>query len=143
MHKFFLVFLLCMLVGCIKSTDPIGPTPEADTFLEGQQIQGTEIFFPLGDNLFKSKPRVSPDGKFIVYEDQHSRIDPSLSPGLYILDLSTSEKRLLVEGFAYGADWSPDREWIAFNTYPQIYKIKVNGDSLTQLTDLGNNFFPD
>jgi Tol biopolymer transport system component len=136
---FFLLF-----ISCKKITDPIEIPPEENyVYLEGQQIPGTELFSPLGFYDLRSRPKVSPDGHFIVYEDQRFQLDPSIPPGLYILDLSTLEKRLLVEGFAYNADWSPDREWIAFNTYPQIHKIKVNGDSLTQLTTQGNNFFPD
>lgn len=46
--------------------------------------------------------------------------------------------------FLRGADlpaWGPRGEWLAFN-YGQIYKIKANGDSLTQLTYDGNNYLP-
>jgi hypothetical protein len=145
MKSFWVVIIpLLIFIGCKKITDPVEITPDDEyVYLEGQQIPGTEIFFPLGFYSLGSSPKVSPDGHFIVYEDQRFQLDPSIPPGLYILDLSTLEKRLLVEGFAYNADWSPNGEWIVFNTYPKIHKIKVNGDSLTQLTHQGNNFFPD
>jgi len=36
----------------------------------------------------------------------------------------------------------PDGKWIAFNTYPTIWKIKVDGSDLRLLADEGNNFLP-
>ncbi len=41
-----------------------------------------------------------------------------------------------------GIDFSPDGEWIVFSWSKQIWKVKVNGDSLTQLTFSGENFYP-
>ncbi len=39
--------------------------------------------------------------------------------------------------------WSPDGQWIVFEKNGQIYKRKLNGDSLVQLTFEGSNFYPD
>ena len=38
--------------------------------------------------------------------------------------------------------WSPDGQWIAFSERDQIWKKKIDGDSLTQLTFEGRNFSP-
>lgn len=38
--------------------------------------------------------------------------------------------------------FSPDGEWIVFSWMKQIWKMKINGDSLTQLTFSGENFYP-
>jgi len=46
-------------------------------------------------------------------------------------------------GVAQYPDWSPDGYWIVFEKSGQIFKIKANGDSLTQLTFGGENFFPE
>ncbi len=51
---------------------------------------------------------------------------------------------LIFTGFPLpsGLDFSPDGKWLVFSWGKQIWKIKVNGDSLTQLTSSGENFFP-
>ncbi len=38
--------------------------------------------------------------------------------------------------------WSPDGQWIVFEENGQIYKRKLSGDSLVQLTFEGRNFYP-
>ena len=65
------------------------------------------------------------------------------SNGIYLIDTNRTNNKILYSGpGAYSPTWSPDGEWIAFSDNGQIFKIKVNGDSLTQLTNSGNNFFP-
>ncbi len=134
-------FLFCCgLAGCDHSLEPSHPV---EIFLEGEQIPGTEIFFPLGELSLVDKytPKFSPDGQHIIFR---LRIAASDQPGLIIMNLETYEKKLLVPGSSPRVpDWSPDGEWVAFTSGTQIYKIKVNGDSLTQLTSKGRNFFPD
>ena len=71
--------------------------------------------------------------------------------GIFIYDLEDSTTRLLVEGdLLVGAplplhpSFSPDSRWVVFSWYDEIWKVKVDGDSLTQLTfsDEGGKYFP-
>jgi TolB protein len=85
----------------------------------------------------------SPDGKTIAFISGGNP-ETQIPAGLYFVDPDGRNGRLFFEGAkVYSPDWSPDGEWIVFSNYAQIYKIKVNGDSLTQLTFGGENFFPD
>ena len=85
----------------------------------------------------------SPDGNSMVY--RHIPVSAADSFGLYIFDTVTSMARYLGAAglLADYPDWSPQGDWIVFESSGQIYKIKTNGDSLTQLTFSGENFFPE
>ena len=133
----FLVPFLMLFTSCHEDID----LADRQQYLEGKQIEGIEFFFPLGFySASDMTPKISPDGKSIAYNVPFANDDAQ--PGLYVMDFTTQEKQLLHHS-GYNADWSPDSKWIAFNTYPQIYKIKTTRDSLTQLTFEGSNFFPD
>ena len=82
----------------------------------------------------------SPDGNFIAYEYGGNPYGTDTA-GIFIFDPRDSTSRYLIHGM--NPDWSPDGEWIVFGEHAGIWKIKVNGDSLTQLTFNGNTFFPD
>lgn len=62
---------------------------------------------------------------------------------IWMQDLCTSEKKMLVKDANYGIDWSV-KDWIVYTAIDQqIYKIKSNGDSLTRLTPRGDyNRYP-
>ena len=62
---------------------------------------------------------------------------------LYTLNLNTGQKTFLVNNVWYQPKWSV-KNWIVFNrTDRQIWKIKSNGDSLTQLTFSNENYAPE
>ncbi len=85
----------------------------------------------------------SPDGKTIAFISGGNP-ETQIPAGLYFVDLDGRNRRLFFEGAkVYSPDWSPDGEWIVFSNYALIYKIKVNGDSLTQLIFEGSNHKPD
>jgi hypothetical protein len=57
---------------------------------------------------------------------------------IWVQDLCTGEKRMLVNDANYGIDWSV-KDWIVYTaTDQQIYMIKSNGDSLIKLTFFGD-----
>ncbi|TAK62952.1 MAG: hypothetical protein EPO24_04585, partial [Bacteroidetes bacterium] len=62
---------------------------------------------------------------------------------LWVVDFCTGSKKLLVDNAFYGLDWSVD-DWLIYTATDQnIWKIKSNGDSLTQITFIGEyNRYP-
>lgn len=92
-------------------------------------------------------PCFSPDGNTIAYAMAESIGDSS---GIFLIDADGTNKRLFLrsDGFIRlwaKPDWSPDGRWLLLNDVrsAQIFKIRVpEGDSLTQLTFEGRNFFP-
>lgn len=83
----------------------------------------------------------SPDGDSLVFA--HILASTPDSSGIYIMDTGGVSKRFVLwVPVANSTRWSPKGDWIVFHSSAQIYKIKTNGDSLTQLTFSGRNFFP-
>jgi TolB protein len=67
----------------------------------------------------------------------------SSQTGIWLTDTSGTNKHIIfASAGTYSPSWLPDGQWIAFSDGGEIYKIKLNGDSLTQLTTNGSNFFP-
>ncbi len=62
---------------------------------------------------------------------------------LWVVDFCTGEKKMLADNLLYGLDWSV-KDWLVYTAADQnIWKIKSNGDSLTQLTFVGDfNRYP-
>jgi len=93
----------------------------------------------------------SPDGNKVAFVYTGNPYGNPSGPdtiGLYIYELSDGSFRGIFTGYLYtfpvphDFDFSPDGEWIVFSWGKQIWKVKVNGDSLTQLTFSGENFYP-
>jgi TolB protein len=91
---------------------------------------------PSGYNFTDSDPSWSPDGNTIAYIHQVYQYEDTTvnKPGIYLINPDGSNNRILITGYQWSPDWSPDGNWIVFSNSGQIYKIKLNGDSLTQLT---------
>ena len=88
-----------------------------------------------------AKPAWSPDGQTIAFAYYGN---PILLPrGIYFVNPDGSDLRQM---FSFGdfvaiinVCWAPDGEWLAFTTLGwNVYKVKANGDSLTQLTFTGD-----
>jgi len=74
------------------------------------------------------------DGSRIVFQRSFSYIHDT-HPGMYFYNFSDSSLTLLLDGDGYTSPrFSPDGQWIVFSYMKNIYKIKADGDSLTQLT---------
>jgi Tol biopolymer transport system component len=74
--------------------------------------------------------------KTIAYEygGEPKPDDPYYKAGIYLCDFEQREPRLLLRSLGLGISFSPDGNWLAFSDQ-WIWKIKVNGDSLTLLVD--------
>lgn len=83
------------------------------------------------------RPSWSNDGLTIAFSATFNSVE-----GLYLVDTSGANVRLLHAGTPVGCSWSPDSKWLAFMEDYNIYKIKANGDSLTRLTQTGSDLRP-
>jgi len=137
-QSLFILILCLLMVSCNKN--PLG---------EGN---GDENGYTPGTShpSIDEYPAWSPDGNVIVYyrigtmkvvEGGDYIVEPD-SIGLWFVSPTGDNKRQFLEGRNRTPAWSPDGKWIAFVKGAQIYKIKADGDSLTQITFEGRNFFP-
>ncbi|MDQ3021387.1 MAG: hypothetical protein M3R36_12585 [Bacteroidota bacterium] len=85
------------------------------------------------------EPAWSNTGDRIAYV--HSDMDFDFN-GIYIVNTNGTNSRLLINGFTYSPDWSPDGSWIFFSQNNNISKVRTTGDSLISLTDNGINLYP-
>lgn len=118
-----------------------------DGWDDGNHAEPPTTVYPQIDDC----PCFSPDGNSIVYHHYHMKYILSSgvynydtdSTGIWFVDADGSNPRMFLQGGDL-PDWSPDGEWIAFVCPAKnIWKIKSNGDSLTQLTSGRRTFFPD
>ena len=84
-------------------------------------------------------PAWSPDGRWIAYYHEDYSNDTSYPTGLYIIDTSGNNRRLLIRGYADSPDWSPDGKWIAFRV-GAIYAVSFEGDSIRRITPFTAHF---
>jgi len=124
----FVFVILLLFIGC-DCTNPTTVTPP-----------------PYDPPIFiDNEAAWSPDGFEIAY--YHAGVD---SGGIYIINADGTNRRPFLlnsqSNKSWGLpDWSPDSKWLLLNELnsAQIFKIKYpTGDSLTQLTFSGSNFFP-
>ncbi|MEZ4849165.1 MAG: hypothetical protein R3B93_11220 [Bacteroidia bacterium] len=131
----FLGFI-CLIISCKKLG--ITPDPQCDFPVEVWYLNpkieqsGFQYMAP------HFNPNNSQEFVFFKYDFGQKK------GGLYKYNLITKEESHIVDaGVIPMARWSV-KDWIAFtNSDRQIWKIKSNGDSLTQLTNFGENFYPD
>jgi len=136
------ILILCLLwalVGCpCKKKSPTQP-PRGNDPAAGR---------------VEEEPDWSPDGQTIAFVHcANFSVQGDSISGIYFVDSDGSNRRLffrcawetagVYRGLIYDPRWSPDGQWLVFSMGAQIWKVKVNGDSLTQLTTEGRNFYPD
>ncbi len=132
-------------------------------------IKGLEEFTETATEIEDSNFIFCPDTCFIDCEELYSSaipydyIEPCFNPKnpeqlayyrfdntafevgseIWVADFCTGEKKMLVNNALYGLDWSV-KDWLIYTADDQkIWKVKSNGDSLTQLTFVGDyNRYP-
>ncbi len=111
------VTFMLTLFACDKNKDPLNE--------------------PIDFSITDREPAWSPNGQWIAFV--HGSIP---NDGIYLISPNGEDIHLWHQGYAETPAWSPCGQWIAFSQGAQIWKKKINGDSLTQLTFEGRNFFP-
>src|SRR5712671_369710 len=99
-------------------------------------------------------PKISPDGKRVVYEVQKANWEENaFERNLWIVDVATGESHALTSAkkSSTNAAWSPDGKWIAFLSdrpgqikdtpegKKQLYVISTDGGEAQQLTKTEND----
>jgi acylaminoacyl-peptidase len=89
-----------------------------------------------------SDPRVSPDGRWVVYAVRSTDWDKNRGVySLWLLDLSTGAQRKLdLPAGATGARWSADGQWLWFTApggdVSQVWRARADGTGAQQVTSL-------
>ena len=98
-------------------------------------------------------PKISPDGKRVVYEESRTNWDANaFETDLWLADVATGERRQLTVAAksANGAAWSPDGRWIAFLSdragvlaksptgKRQVWVMPADGGEAQQVTKMEN-----
>jgi Tol biopolymer transport system component len=107
--------VLSLVTGCSKSTEPEVP------------IQ----------SYAHIRAAWSPDGSTIAFT---GFIRDTL--GIYLVDTTGANLRLLREGEGIGVTWSPDSRWIAFSSNDSLLAMTATGDSTKSLSDGSGNIRP-
>ena len=87
-------------------------------------------------------PAWSPDGKWIAYWHYNPNLeDSTYQTGLYIIDTTGKEHKLIIEGKAWNPDWNPKDNTLVFDSN-NLFIISSNGNNLFRITGIGGCHFP-
>lgn len=157
------IVLLPFLASCCKDDDNNNPMPPVMNCMEGLEnftepalevadssIMQCDDCFADCEELYSPAipydyyyPSFNPNDpeQFAYYRFDNTKFE--VASELWVADFCTGEKEMLVNNALYGLDWSI-KDWLVYTADDQnIWKIKSNGDSLTQLTFVGDfNRYP-
>ncbi|MBI5662391.1 MAG: PD40 domain-containing protein [Ignavibacterium album] len=88
--------------------------------------------------MSQTGPKFSSDGQKIVFEGLYDSVY-----AVHFINISGNYLGYILDkkGFLSSPTWSPNDEKIAVTIEGNLYTVKVNGDSLTMLTNTGEDFF--
>jgi TolB protein len=95
------------------------------------------------NSSYCTSPAWSPEGRYIAYTARAGR-----QQEIFVLDLTTRQAVRLSDGKGNSEDptWSPDGKYLAFSNDRSgrfhIYRVRIDGSGLTQLTQQGENTSP-
>ncbi len=79
----------------------------------------------------------SPDGATIAFTAAINNV-----LGIYLVDTSGANPRILVASDAVGATWSPDNQWVAYSAGGILYKMRINGTKPDTISPTGFSIRP-
>ncbi len=88
--------------------------------------------------LLQTDPQFSSDGEKIVFNGLYDSVY-----AVHFVDINGNYLGYILNnhGNLSSPTWSPDNKKIAVSIEGNLYTVKVNGDSLTKLTNTGEDFF--
>ena len=141
--------------GSVKKTslgDEVEHSAIATVDLEGKHLTILRQLPPYAGDL--QAPRISPDGKLIVFDRYNSAFaHPAGGDALFISSISGGPARQLTPWrlSAGSPDWSPDSKQVLFkvgipgvgelNPGSNLYEIGVAGTGMRQITNVGNSHY--
>lgn len=142
--------LITSIFACRKPTNPEFPLPDLNVLGCDYNQYSTSDYDSVGvsyiqfapidpyillDDYDYYNPIFNPNNSCqIIYARHNNQGVVGLQAELWKFDFDTGESTLIYDQYYYNADWGSNG-WIVFTNYDyQVYKIKDNGDSLTQLT---------
>ena len=155
---YYLFFIAIFFIACHKDDDEIIIAPDCleDYLIPAVEVEDSSIFACFLECSFDCEIIYSSDNPYNYYypcfnpqnPDQlaYYRKDNKVynnANELWVVDFCTGERNMLVNDALYGLDWSI-KDWLIYTASDQnIWKIKSNGDSLTQITSSGDyNRYP-
>jgi len=156
LYFFHILALSAIASACCKSDDPIMETNCLEqTSFASESVEDTtynccpdclldpeELYFA-GQPYDYAYPCFNPNNSNQIAYYRYNTSTVEAGWEIWVQDLCTGEKRMLVNDANYGIDWSV-KDWIVYTAIDQqIYIIKSNGDSLIKLTPRGDfNRYP-
>jgi dipeptidyl aminopeptidase/acylaminoacyl peptidase len=150
MRKVCLIAVAMVLYGCVVDRAAAQEAPKA--------AQAPTSKTPSIDQSLEWKgafnPKISPDGKRVVYEVQQANWEENaFERNLWIAEIASGESHALTSAkkSSTNAAWSPDGKWIAFLSdrpgqitgtpegKKQLYVISADGGEAQQLTKVEND----
>lgn len=121
-YNIVLIFSVSLILISCNLVEPPTPLPEYESIDEA--------------------PSWSHDGNWITYHHfNYSPDDASYPTGLYIIDTSGNNRKLILAGPAYNSAWSPNDSIIAFDL-GNIFTLHIYTGELNQLTFGEGQHFP-
>src|SRR6266704_1619040 len=136
-------WILALCAAGQESAKPAKAPPSMTPTID-QSLEWTSVF----------NPKISPDGKRVVYEVQKANWEENaFDRNLWIADVATGESHALTSAKKSSTNpaWSPDGKWIAFlsdrpaqitgtpDGKKQLYVISADGGEAQQLTKTEND----
>lgn len=124
----------------VNNNDSIIITGNCDDLPPSSNFTGYQFTFP---DFFFNSPNFNPNNSSEIVFRKKNLKNLSEPEELWRLNIVTGENTLLIKNIWYQPKWNINN-WIVFNRSDKnIWKIKSNGDSLTQLTFQNENYSPE
>ncbi len=143
MKYLYLIILVILFFSCEKEKPTNKPIDNSDACILIPPSQSMIGYDYKIDSFTIERPCFNPNNsdEIVFFIKTYSS---NITSKLIKYNLKTFEKEILLEAELYFQPSWANNDWIIFGLKDEnIWKIKSNGDSLTQLTFIGSNFNPE